>query len=45
MSEELVFTCKVGRMGDKGKIIWIPKKYQKMYDREAYVEVRIRKLK
>ena len=43
--EELVFTCKVGKMGANGRIIWIPKKYQGMYDRGAYVEVRIRKLK
>jgi len=42
--EEIKFRCKVGRMGSKGYIIWIPKRFLGEFEHSQYVEVNIRKL-
>lgn len=40
------FICKVGKMrNNKGKIIWIPKKYAEVFDDDTYVQVTMRKLR
>ena len=45
MSDSIKFTCKVGKMKDKGKILWIPLRYADFFDVDSYVEIQIRKLK
>ena len=42
---DIKFTCKVGRMGKEGRMLWVPKKFRDMFERGTYVEVTIRKLK
>jgi len=45
MINEISFRCKVGQMGKRGKIIWIPLKFGKFFDAETFIEVKIRKLR
>jgi len=42
---DINFTCKIGRMGKDGMMIWVPKRYYSQFDRGSYVEVTIRRLK
>ena len=42
--EDIKFMCKVGRMGENGMIIWVPKRFYNLFERGKYVEVIIRKL-
>ena len=39
------FKCKVGSMGKKGKIIWIPTKHHETFEEFPFVEVIIRQMK
>ena len=39
------FQCKIGKMKDKGKILWIPKRLAYNFDEDTYVEITIRKLR
>jgi hypothetical protein len=43
--DNIKFTCKIGRMGKDGMMIWVPKRYYSQFDRGSYVEVTIRRLK
>ncbi len=42
---DINFTCKIGRMGKEGWIIWVPKRFHHIFERGTYIEVKLRKLK
>ena len=45
MSDAITFKCRIGRMKEKGKIVWVPLRFVKFFEEDTYVEVSIRKLK